>query len=120
MDASHFKYHANAAAEPVLAAWGITTESKPAFIGLDAANSKSDDARDGFLRDLGVRGLACPLLVISDGAARLIGVGGRTMPGATYQRSLIHRSRKESTCRRVVHCFGGEEICRLMAKRSAG
>jgi transposase-like protein len=59
MDASHFKYHANAAAEPVPAARGITTESKSAFIGLDAANSKSDDARDGFLRDLGVRGLAC-------------------------------------------------------------
>jgi hypothetical protein len=35
MDASHFKYHANAAAEPVLAVRGITTESKSAFIGLD-------------------------------------------------------------------------------------
>ena len=29
LDGSHFKYHANAAAEPVLAAWGITTEGKP-------------------------------------------------------------------------------------------
>jgi hypothetical protein len=25
LDGSHFKYHANAAAEPVLAAWGIDT-----------------------------------------------------------------------------------------------
>ena len=26
LDGSHFKYHANAAAEPVLAAWGIDTD----------------------------------------------------------------------------------------------
>jgi putative transposase len=41
LDASFFKYHANAAAEPVLAAWGITTEGKPVFIGLDAAAGES-------------------------------------------------------------------------------
>jgi putative transposase len=33
LDASFFRYHANATAEPVLAAWGITTEGKPTFIG---------------------------------------------------------------------------------------
>jgi putative transposase len=38
------KYHANAAAEPVLAAWGITTEGKPVFVGLEAASSESGDA----------------------------------------------------------------------------
>ena len=37
LDASHFRYHANASAEPVLAAWGITTDGKPVFVGLDAA-----------------------------------------------------------------------------------
>lgn len=93
LDASFFRYHANAAAEPVLAAWGITTEGKPAFIGLDAAAGESDDAWDGFLRDLGERGLACPLLVISDGAAGLIGAAERTMPGALRQRCLVHRAR---------------------------
>ena len=61
----------------MLADWGITTEGKPAFIGLDAAAGESDDAWDGFLRDLGERGLACPLLVISDGAAGLIGAAER-------------------------------------------
>ena len=30
-------YHANAAAEPVLAAWGIDTDGKPVFVGLDDA-----------------------------------------------------------------------------------
>jgi putative transposase len=34
LDGSHFKYHANAAAEPVLAAWGIDTDGRPVFIGV--------------------------------------------------------------------------------------
>jgi putative transposase len=84
---------ADAAAEPVLAAWGITTEGKPVFIGLDAAAGESDDAWDGFLRDLGERGLARPLLVISDGSAGLIGTAERTMPSALRQRCLVHRAR---------------------------
>jgi transposase-like protein len=36
LDGSHFKYHANAGAEPVLAAWGIDTDGKPVFVGLEA------------------------------------------------------------------------------------
>ncbi|WP_458118285.1 transposase, partial [Mycobacterium avium] len=58
LDGSHFKYHANAAAEPVLAAWGIDTDGKPVFVGLDAASSESGDAWEGFLSGLGERGLA--------------------------------------------------------------
>jgi putative transposase len=100
LDASHFKYHANAAAEPVLAAWGISTDGKPVFVGLDAAAAESHDAWADFLTGLGERGLACPLLVISDGAAGLIGAVERTMPRALRQRCLIHRSRKRSTGRR--------------------
>ncbi len=34
LDGSHFKYHVGAAAEPVLAAWGIDTDDKPVFVGL--------------------------------------------------------------------------------------
>jgi putative transposase len=44
LDGSHFRYHANAAAEPVLAAWGIDIDGKPVFVGLDAAASESGDA----------------------------------------------------------------------------
>ena len=47
----------------------------------------------GFLTGLGERGLACPLLVISDGAAGLIGAVERTMGAALRQRCLIHRAR---------------------------
>ncbi|HEY3690792.1 MAG TPA: IS256 family transposase [Pseudonocardiaceae bacterium] len=93
LDGSHFKYHANAAAEPVLAAWGIDTAGKPVFIGLEAASSESGDAWEGFLTGLGERGLGCPLLVISDGAPGLIGAVQRTMGAALRQRCLIHRCR---------------------------
>ena len=68
LDGSHFRYHANASAEPVLAAWGIDTDGKPVFVGLDAASAESGDAWEGFLTGLGERGLRTPLLVISDGA----------------------------------------------------
>jgi putative transposase len=47
LDGRHFKYHARAAAEPVLAARGIDTDGKPVFVGLDAAASESGDAWEG-------------------------------------------------------------------------
>ncbi|MGX1559966.1 IS256 family transposase, partial [Streptomyces rubiginosohelvolus] len=72
IDASHFRMHPNAPAEPVLAAWGIDTDGKPVFIGLEAAGSESHDAWTDFLRGLLDRGLAPPLLVISDGGSGLI------------------------------------------------
>jgi len=60
--------HTGSPAEPVLAAWGITTNGKPAFIGLAPGTGESADAWAAFLTDLRDRGLASPLLVISDGA----------------------------------------------------
>ena len=93
LDASHFKYHANAGAEPVLAAWGVDTDGKPVFVGLDTSTTESTDAWAGFLTDLGERGLGCPLLVISDGAPGLISATELTMSSALRQRCLIHRAR---------------------------
>ncbi|HUO40921.1 MAG TPA: transposase, partial [Mycobacterium sp.] len=93
LDGSHFKYHVGAAAEPVLAAWGIDTDGKPVFVGLEAASSESGDAWAGFLSGLVERGLRCPLLVISDGASGLIGAVETTLSAALRQRCLIHRAR---------------------------
>ena len=50
--------------EPVLAAWGITTEGKPVFVGLKPGGAESTDAWSGFLAGLTKRGLRDPLLVI--------------------------------------------------------
>ena len=93
LDASHFKMHPGAPAEPVLAAWGIDTDGKPVFIGLGPASSESTDAWDDFLTDLTGRGLRAPLLGISDGAAGLTGAFARAFPRSLRQRCLVHRAR---------------------------
>ena len=93
LDASFFRMHPGSPAEPVLAAWGITTSGKPAFIGLAPGSGESADAWHDFLADLKDRGLASPLLVISDGAAGLIGAIEQVFPKALRQRCLVHRCR---------------------------
>jgi putative transposase len=77
----------------VLAAWGITTGGKPAFIGLAPGTGESADAWGDFLADLKDRGLTSPLLVISDGAPGLISAIEQAFPAALRQRCLIHRCR---------------------------
>jgi putative transposase len=93
VDGSHFKMHQGSRAEPVLAAWGITTTGKPVLVGLEAAANEGNDAWDGFLDGLKQRGLRPPLLVISDGAAGLVGAIERTQAQSLRQRCLIHRAR---------------------------
>jgi putative transposase len=93
LDASHFKMHPGAPAEPVLAAWGIDTDGKPVFVGLAPASSESTDAWDDFLADLTQRGLRAPLLGISDGAPGLTGAFDRAFPTSLRQRCLVHRAR---------------------------
>jgi transposase-like protein len=93
LDASFFRYHVGAAAEPICAAWGIDTGGKPVFVGLDTASGESAESWERFLTNLGERGLACPLMVISDGAKGLIAATELAMPKALRQRCLIHRSR---------------------------
>ena len=93
LDASFFRMHPGSPAEPVLAAWGITTEGKPAFIGLGPGSAESADAWHDFLADLTGRGLRSPLLVISDGNAGLIGAIEQAFPKALRQRCIIHRAR---------------------------
>ncbi len=93
LDGSHFKMHAEARAEPVLAAWGLTSEGAPVLVALGPGASESHDAWAQFLADLAGRGLRAPLLVISDGAPGLIGAVEVVFPTALRQRCLIHRSR---------------------------
>ena len=93
LDASMFKMHPGARAEPVLAAWGITTDGAPVFVALTAGGSESTDAWGDFLDELRGRGLRPPLLVISDGAAGLINAAETGLPRSLRQRCLIHRCR---------------------------
>src|SRR5204862_1485191 len=93
LDASFFRMHPGSPAEPVLAAWGITTDGKPAFIGLAPGTGESFDAWTDFLAGLRDRGLSSPLLIISDGAPGLIGAIEQIYPKALRQRCLVHRAR---------------------------
>jgi transposase-like protein len=85
--------HPGSPAEPVLAAWGITTEGKAVFAGLAPGSGESTDAWADFLTDLRERGLTCPLLIVSDGAKGLIAAIEQFYPHALRQRYLIHRLR---------------------------
>ena len=93
LDASFFRMHPGSPAEPVLAAWGITTDGKPVFVGLAPGTGESTQAWADFLTDLTERGLRCPLLVVSDGARGLIAAIEQVFPEALRQRCLIHRLR---------------------------
>src|SRR6266851_1109333 len=91
-----FKMHPGARAEPVLAAWGITTTGAPVFVALAAGGSESTDAWGEFLDELTSRGLRPPLLVISDGAAGLINACESSLPRSLRQRCLIHPMQEPS------------------------
>jgi putative transposase len=77
----------------VLAAWGITSDGKPTFIGLAPGTDESADAWHAFLAGLKDRGLASPLLVVSDGASGLIAAIEQAYLQSLRQRCLIHRAR---------------------------
>jgi transposase-like protein len=94
LDASFFRMHPGSPAEPVLAAWGITTGGKPAFLGLAPGAGESADAWHDFLQDLKDRGLPSPLLVISDGAPGLIAAIEQAFPQGAAS-ALLDPSREK-------------------------
>jgi putative transposase len=93
LDGSHFRLHPGARAEPVLCAWGITTQGAPVLVGLAPGSDEGHDPWAGFLSELVERGLRAPLLVITDGAPGLIGAVELVFPRSLRQRCLIHRCR---------------------------
>ncbi len=102
-----FKMHPCARAEPVLAAWGITTDGAPVFVALAAGGSESADAWGDFLDGLRSRGLRPPLLVISDGAAGLISAAESVLARSLRQKCLIHRARRGRSPRTPVSTSPG-------------
>jgi putative transposase len=93
LDGSHFRMHPGAPAEPVLAAWGITSQGTPVLVGLAPGASEGHDPWAGFLSELVDRGLRSPLLVITDGAPGLIGAVEVVFANSLRQRCLVHRAR---------------------------
>ena len=93
VDASHFRMHDGARSEPVLVAYGITTEGTAVFLHLEGVSGESTDACVGFLRSLVARGLKAPLLMICDGAPGLCAALDQVFPGSRRQRCLVHKAR---------------------------
>ncbi len=94
LDATNFKMHpASESAEPVLAAWGITTAGKKVLVGLGVGAAESYEAWRDFLRGLKARGLRAPLLGISDGAPGLIRAFSEVFDQSLRQRCLVHAAR---------------------------
>ena len=97
LDASFFRMHPGSPAEPVLAAWGITTDGKPAFIGLAPGTGESADA--GARLPHRPQG-AWPGQPAAGHLRRrpgLIAAIEQAYPRALRQRCVIHRSCKEIT-----------------------
>jgi transposase-like protein len=87
------RLHAGMPREAVLCAWGITEEGQKVLLHL-APGTKEDTAScTAFFQDLKRRGLADPLLVVTDGAAGLIRAAETCFPRAVRQRCLVHRLR---------------------------
>jgi putative transposase len=93
LDGSHFRMHPGARAEPVLCAWGITTQGAPVLVGLAPGSDEGHDPWAAFLGELVERGLRAPLLVITDGAPGLIGAVEVVFTTSLRQRCLVHRCR---------------------------
>lgn len=87
------RLHAGLPREAVLCAWGITEDGRKVLLHL-APGTKEDTAScTAFFEDLKRRGLADPLLVVTDGAAGLIRAAEICFPRALRQRCLVHRLR---------------------------
>jgi transposase-like protein len=93
LDGSHFRMHPGARAEPVLCAWGLTSQGAPVLVGLAPGASEGHDPWASFLGELTDRGLRAPLLVITDGAAGLVGAVELAFANSLRQRCLVHRCR---------------------------
>lgn len=93
LDGSHFRMHDGTKAEPIMVAYGITTVGKPLLVAVEPAAAESTDAWADMLGSLRERGLAVPLLTITDGAAGLIAAVETALGGSLRQRCLIHRAR---------------------------
>ena len=92
LDASHFRFHDGARAEPVMVAYGITSDGAPRLLAVEAVSAESHDAVVACLRGLVARGLRPPLLTVTDGAPGLYGAVEQVFADSLRQRCLIHRS----------------------------
>ena len=79
--------------EPIMAAWGITSQGSKVLLGLMAGSKEDHETVCAFFQDMRNRNLGEPLLVVSDGAAGIIKAIEICFPRSERQRCLAHRMR---------------------------
>jgi putative transposase len=87
------RLHAGLPREAVLCAWGITENGRKVLLHLAPGTKEDTASSTAFFEDLKRRGLADPLLVVTDGAPGLIRAVETCFPRALRQRCLVHRLR---------------------------
>jgi putative transposase len=87
------RLHAGLPREAVLCAWGITDDGQKVLLHLAPGTKEDTASGTAFFEDLKRRGLADPLLVVTDGAPGLIRAVETCFPRALRQRCLVHRLR---------------------------
>ncbi|MTI87401.1 MAG: IS256 family transposase [Balneolaceae bacterium] len=79
--------------QTILCAWGICSDGRKVLLGLEAVASESKECWQTFFEDLKERGLAHPLLVVSDGAGGIASAIARSFPLADRGRCIAHKMR---------------------------
>ncbi len=79
--------------EPVMAAWGFTSDGRKVLLSLMAGSKEDAETVSAFFQDMRGRGLGDPLLVASDGAPGIIKAIEVSFPKSVRQRCLAHRMR---------------------------
>lgn len=79
--------------ECVQVGWGIDQDGNRRLLALQLGSRESTEAWLSIGRDLTARGLACPQLVVTDGAPGLIRAVDELWPQADRQRCCVHKLR---------------------------
>jgi putative transposase len=94
LDAIYLKLHPDdTPAEGVLVAWGVTLATRKVLLGLALGSRESYENWLAFGRDLIVRGIHAPGLVVADGAPGLWKAVRELWPHADEQRCSVHALR---------------------------
>ena len=79
--------------QTILCGWGICSDGRKVLLGLQAVAGESTECWVEFLEDLKARGLAHPLLVVSDGGGGGIAAIAQCFPYADRGRCIAHKLR---------------------------
>jgi transposase-like protein len=93
MDAIYLPVRPTGAKEGVLCAWGIDSDGRRVLIDVCLGMRESEEDWLALGRGLTGRGLACPLMVVCDGAPGLNNAIEQLWPAADRQRCTVHRLR---------------------------